>query len=208
MSNLITVNDLHEIVDALSTALDAKSSCMCGHSERVAEISLLLAKRLELSPAEQERIHMGAHLHDIGKIGIPDAILNKPGRLTENEYMNIKKHPEIGSNIIQKIKVFQSVVDIVRHHHERYDGKGYPDGLNGQEISLGARIVAVADAFDAMTSMRAYRPTITLNDAVNEMRRCRGSQFDPEIADVLIEMVCKNELPDFSYELTQRILTG
>lgn len=208
MSNLITVNDLHEIVNALAAALDAKSSCMCGHSERVAEISLLLAKRLELSSDEQERIHIGAHLHDIGKIGIPDAILNKPGRLTESEYMNIRKHPEIGSNIIRKIKVFQPVVDIVRHHHERYDGKGYPDGLSGQEISLGARIVSVADAFDAMTSMRAYRPTITLNDAVNEMRRCRGSQFDPEIADVLIDMVYKKELPDFSYELTQGILTG
>lgn len=208
MSNLITVNDLHEIVDALAAALDAKSSCMCGHSERVAEISLLLAKKMKLSHAEKERIHIGAHLHDIGKIGIPDAILNKPGRLTESEYTSIRKHPEIGSNIIKKIKVFQSVVDIVRHHHERYDGKGYPDGISGQEISLGARIVSVADAFDAMTSMRAYRPTISLKDAVNEMRRCRGSQFDPEITDVLIEMVCKKELPEFSYELVSGILTG
>lgn len=184
----LRLDDLHEIVEALAAALDAKSSCMCGHSERVAELSWQLAKTLGLPPAEQARIHIGAHLHDIGKIGVPDSILNKPGKLTEDEFAVIRQHPDIGSHIVGKVKVFRPVVDIVRHHHERYDGKGYPDGLRGTEISLGARIVAVADAFDAMTTLRAYRSVVTCFEAVAEVRRCRGSQFDPDVADALIAL--------------------
>ncbi len=187
LTNLL-LDDLHEIVEALAAALDAKSSCMCGHSERVAELSLRLAQKLELSTEEQARIHIGAHLHDIGKIGGPDVILNKPGKLTEDEFAVIRQHPDIGSHIVGKVKVFRPIVDIVRHHHERFDGRGYPDGLTGREISLGARIVAVADAFDAMTTIRAYRQVFSYSEAIAEVRRCRGSQFDPDVVDALIAL--------------------
>lgn len=195
MFQQITVDDLHEMVDALTTALDAKNSYTCGHSERVAILSLLLANTMGLSPAEQTRIHIGAHLHDIGKIGIPDAILNKQGKLTDDEFSIIRQHPEIGDTIVSKLRVFHSVGDIVRHHHERFDGKGYPDGLRGQDISLGARIVAVADAFDAMTSTRAYRQVFTLSQALEETKRCRGTQFDPDIVAVLVDLAAKHKLP-------------
>jgi putative nucleotidyltransferase with HDIG domain len=192
--DLVTLDDLHDIVDALSTALDAKNSNMCGHSERVAELSLLIAKTMGLSFAEQQRIHIGAHLHDIGKIGIPDAILNKPGKLTDDEFNTIRQHPEIGGTIVGKIKVFHSVADIVRHHHERFDGKGYPDGLCGEEISLGARIVAVADSFDAMTTMRTYRLAFSVSQAIEEAERCKGSQFDPGIVDILKALAIEKKL--------------
>ena len=194
MLHQITVDDLHEMVDALTTALDAKNSYMCGHSERVAMLSLLLANTMGLSPAEQTRIHIGAHLHDIGKIGIPDVILNKQGKLTDDEFNIIRQHPAIGDNIVGKLKLFHSVADIVRHHHERFDGQGYPDGLRGHDISLGARIVAVADAFDAMTSARAYRTAFTLSQAIAETQRCQGTQFDPEIVAILVDLSTKNKL--------------
>ncbi len=190
----VTLHDLHEMVDALSRALEAKNSYMCGHSERVAELSLKIAQSMGLPLMEQERIHIGAHLHDIGKIGIPDAILNKPGKLTDSEFAIIRQHPGIGGDIVSKIKVFHSVVDIVRHHHERFDGKGYPDKLCGTEISLGARIVAIADAFDAMISMRNYRRSLTVSEAMEEMERCRGSQFDSAIVDVLQSLIKNKEL--------------
>ena len=193
------------MVDALSKALEAKNAHMFGHSERVAELSLLMAQKIGLPLAEQERIHIGAHLHDIGKIGIPDAILNKPGKLTESEFAIIRQHPEIGGDIVSKVKVFHSVVDIVRHHHERFDGKGYPDKLCGTEISLGSRIVCVADAFDAMISMKSYRPPLNVSEAMAEMERCRGSQFDPAIVDVLKKIVSNKEVDCIIYD---KLLTG
>lgn len=191
MMDYFTRNDLHDIVEALATALDAKHSSTLGHSERVAELSELLAKHLGLSAAEREKVHVGAHLHDIGKIGIPDAVLDKPGKLTRQEFFIIRQHPVIGNDIIKKVKILLPVADIVRHHHERFDGKGYPDGLCGRSISLGARIVAVADAFDAMTSSRTYRTVFSLGDTMNEMLRCRGSQFDPEIVDALSTIIAE-----------------
>ncbi|MBP2657371.1 MAG: rpfG 13 [Firmicutes bacterium] len=194
MMSRLSTEDLHEIVEALATAMDAKSSFTSGHSERVAELSLLLAKRMGISRNEQTRIHIGAHLHDIGKIGIPDAILNKPGKLTKEEYAIIRQHPEIGNDIVGKVRVLHSVADIVHHHHERFDGNGYPDRLCGEKISLGARIVAVADAFDAMTSSRTYRSSLSLYETMDEIRRCRGSQFDPDVVDTLIELVVTDEL--------------
>lgn len=193
------------MVDALSKALEAKNAHMFGHSERVAELSLRMAQQIGLPLAEQERIHIGAHLHDIGKIGIPDAILNKPGKLTESEFAIIRQHPEIGGDIVSKVKVFHSVVDIVRHHHERFDGNGYPDKLCGTEISLGSRIVCVADAFDAMISMRSYRPPLNVSEAMAEMERCRGSQFDPAIVDVLKKIVSNKEVDCIIYD---KLLTG
>jgi len=201
----ITLDDLHDMVDSLSKALEAKNAHTHGHSERVAEFSLIIAKSIELPLIEQQRIHIGAHLHDIGKIGIPDAILNKPGKLTESEFAIIRQHPEIGGEIVSKVKVFRTVVDIVRHHHERVDGKGYPDKLCGTEISLGARIVSVADAFDAMISTRSYRIPLSISEAMREIERCRGSQFDPEIVDVFKRVINSKEWKFINY---RELLTG
>lgn len=195
MSNSITLEDMHEIVDALATTLEAKNAYTCGHSGRVAELSLALAKGMGLSETEQAMIHIGAHLHDIGKIGIPDHILNKPGKLTDAEFDIIRQHPNIGSNIVNKVKALRSIASIVRHHHERFDGTGYPDRLCGEDISLGARIVAVADAFDAMNNLRTYREALSFHDSMDELWRCRGSQFDPAVVDVLITLAGNNELP-------------
>lgn len=190
----MTTADLHEMVEALAAALDAKNPWTHGHSERVAEFSLRIAKGMGLSEEEQVRIHIGGHLHDIGKIGIPDSILNKTGKLTEAEFSMMRKHPEIGDDIMGKIKIFTPILDIVRSHHERFDGSGYPDGLRGKEISIGARIVAVADAFDAMTSVRPYRAALGLEAALEEILRCRGTQFDPEIVEELFFLAQKGGL--------------
>lgn len=190
-----TADDLHEIVDGLAAALDAKNAWTNGHSERVAEYAIELAKNLGLSHREQVRIHIGGHLHDIGKIGIPDSILNKSGKLTNEEFAIIRRHAEIGSEILGRIKIFAPILDIVRNHHERFDGQGYPDAISGNDISIGARIVAVADAFDAMTTVRPYRVALSAEAALTEVKRCRGSQFDPEIVDLLealLEKGCFN----------------
>ena len=209
MLHEISIDDLHDMVDSLSAALDAKNSFMCGHSERVAELSVLLAKQLGSPVAELERIHIGAHLHDIGKIGIPDAILNKPGKLTDAEFSIMRQHPEIGSRIVEKIRFFHEIADIIRHHHERYDGRGYPDGLCGRDISFGARIVAVADSFDAMTTVRSYRCALSIPDAKEEMRRCRGTQFDPEIVNALFVLLEENQIPFLGCgALSHRIYTA
>lgn len=200
MSRLITFEDLHEVVDSLTAALDAKSHYTCGHSERVADFSLLLAQGLRLSPQEQQRIHIGAHLHDIGKIGVPDAILNKSGKLTEQEFEIMRQHPEMGDKIIGKIKIFQDITDIVRCHHERFDGNGYPNGLTGMEIPLGARIVAVADSLDAMISLRPYRTVFSFGEALQEIQRCRNTQFDPDVVDVLLEQYQRGLIDIFSYQ--------
>jgi len=191
---MLEFNELHDVVQALSAALEAKNSCTCGHSERVAEVALLLARQLKLPLSEQKRIHIGAHMHDIGKIGVPDAILDKPGRLTESEFAILKRHPEIGSQILGAACWGQRVIDIVRNHHEHYDGSGYPDRLRGTEISLGARIVAVADAFDAITGPRPYRVARSIQQALEELRRCSGTQFDPTVVDAMMRLMAKGEL--------------
>ena len=184
--------DLHEVINALTTALDAKSHYTCGHSERVAEYALLLARAMKLDRQQQQRIHIGAHLHDIGKIGIPDSVLDKPGKLTPAEFLLIQRHPAIGDKIISQVEIFQQFVTVVRSHHERFDGSGYPDGLAGAAIPLEARIVAVADSLDAMVSTRPYRRAYDLAAAVREIECCQKSQFDPEVVAALLTLY-KNE---------------
>ena len=184
--------DLHEVINALTTALDAKSHYTCGHSERVAEYALLLARAMKLDRQQQQRIHIGAHLHDIGKIGIPDSVLDKPGKLTPAEVLLMKGHPAIGDKIISQVAIFQQFVTVVRSHHERFDGSGYPDGLAGAAIPLEARIVAVADSLDAMVSTRPYRRAYDLAAAVREIECCQKSQFDPEVVAALLTLY-KNE---------------
>jgi HD-GYP domain-containing protein (c-di-GMP phosphodiesterase class II) len=149
---------------------------------------------LGLSDEEIKYIDIAGILHDVGKIGIPLEIINKKMRLDDDEYERIKAHPAIGEMMISHIKFLQPVRNVIRHHHERHDGRGYPDGIDGEEISTGARILAVADAYDAMTSDRPYRKALSSHDAFLELRRCSGSQFDPKCVDALGEILEENIL--------------
>ncbi|MDD2717452.1 MAG: HD domain-containing protein [Candidatus Wallbacteria bacterium] len=173
-------------VRALSAAIDAKDKYTSGHSTAVTEYTIPIAREMKLSQAEIEKLEYAGLLHDIGKIGVMEQILNKPGRLTNEEFGSIKKHPVIGFEILKSIDFLKDVTLLVRHHHERFDGKGYPDGLVGEAIPLGARIIAVADTFDAMTSDRPYRKGLPVEIALKEIRNCSGSQFDPRVVEAFV----------------------
>ena len=168
---------------ALANALDVRDTETGGHSDRVLQYMELLIEEVGADTGSTQMLRRGALLHDIGKIGVPDNILRKPAALSESEWVTMKKHPEFGARIVAGIPFLEDVARIVRHHHERWDGRGYPDGLAGEDIPLGARIFAVADSFDAMTSDRPYRRAMTIEDACAEVARCRGTQFDPAVAD-------------------------
>lgn len=178
-----------DMVQTLRYTVEAKDSYTRGHSDRVSEYSVLIGEKLGL-PAEQiKTLRIGGLFHDIGKIGIPDSILLKPAKLTDEEYSQIKNHPSIGAHILGSAAIFQDIIPIVKHHHERYDGNGYPSKLKGEEIPYLARIAAVADTFDAMTSRRSYRGPIDIEHVKEEIKRCEGTQFDPQIAEVFIEIL-------------------
>jgi putative nucleotidyltransferase with HDIG domain len=166
---------------ALVSALDAREHETSDHSIRVVEYTVAIATQLGIKGAELEEIGRGALLHDIGKIGVPDAVLLKPGKLTPDEWVEMRKHPDIGFNMIQPIPFLSVPATIVLSHQERWDGQGYPRNLKGHEIHIGARIFAVADTLDAMTSDRPYRRGTTFANAIAEITRCGGSQFDPEV---------------------------
>ena len=172
-----------DTVTALSRAVDARDPYTAGHSERVAHIASKIANKLGLNMKEIEQIELAAQFHDIGKIGIPDNILLKPGRLTEVEFAVIKEHPVIGINILGNIEFLKDSLPIIRHHHERYDGSGYPDGTIGQEIPLGSRIISIADTYDAITSDRPYRKGLSHEEAIDEIIKCKGTQLDTEIVE-------------------------
>ncbi len=178
-----------DMVQTLRYTVEAKDSYTRGHSDRVSEYSVLIGEKLGL-PAEQiKTLRIGGLFHDIGKIGIPDSILLKPAKLTDEEYSQIKNHPSIGAHILGSAAIFQDIIPIVKHHHERYDGNGYPSKLKGEEIPYLARIAAVADTFDAMTSRRSYRGPIDVEHVKEEIKICEGTQFDPQIAEVFIEIL-------------------
>ena len=177
------------VVKSLADSIDAKDSYTNGHSGRVAEYSKEIAKRYGYTLKEQSDIYMMGLLHDVGKIGIRDEVINKPGKLTDEEFEEIKKHPVIGSQILSNIQEMPSLATGARWHHERYDGTGYPDGLAGNDIPEAARIIAVADAYDAMTSYRSYRDVISQDKVRSEFVRCSGTQFDPRFADIMIKMI-------------------
>jgi HD-GYP domain-containing protein (c-di-GMP phosphodiesterase class II) len=176
------------MVMAMADAIEKRDDYTGGHTQRVAGFALLMADGIGLSPRLRGIIHVGAMLHDVGKIGVDDAILRKQGRLTVEEFGQMKRHPLIGAEILANIPPLREVVSIVRHHHERHDGKGYPDGLQGNEIPLLARIVMIADTFDAMTSDRPYRKGMPLARARDEIRRCAGTQFDPNLAALFLDI--------------------
>lgn len=183
--------DSFELKLALVNALDSRDRYTSNHSENVSKYALQIAKKMKLSNDLCDIIRVGALLHDIGKIGIPEKILTKPGKLTENEYNVIKSHPMIGYEMLNHVSEYKNngVLDIVLYHHERFDGKGYPAGLKGNGIPLAARIVAIADTFDAMISKRVYRnDELDLTYILNEIRQNKGTQFDPEIADAFLSI--------------------
>ena len=178
-----------EVMKTLANTIDAKDKYTNGHSIRVAVYSKEIAKRCGKSKKEQKDIyHMGL-LHDIGKIGVPDTIINKRDRLTDEEYEAVRQHPEIGSDILKTIEQIPDIMTGARWHHERYDGKGYPDGLKGEEIPECARIIGVADAYDAMTSKRSYREILPQEVVRSELEKGKGTQFDPLFAEIMIQMI-------------------
>lgn len=178
----------YKTIKSIAHALDAKDEYTHGHSMRVTLYSLALAKSLYLPDNLLEEIETTGLLHDIGKIAIPEKILRKPGKLTDEEFEVIKKHPELGENLVNGIEKLKIISNWLKYHHERYDGKGYPDGLIGEQIPISSRIIAIADTYDAMTSSRSYRPALTHEDAINEIKRCSGSQFDPNLAEIFISI--------------------
>ncbi len=178
-----------DTIRALAEALETKDAYTRGHSDRTMRHAVAIAQRMQLAERDIEWIRYAAILHDVGKIGIPEGILNKAGKLTQHEYNVMKKHPLLGAEVIHEIKHLMPVVPLVRHDHERWDGQGYPSGLRGKDIPLGARIIAAVDAFDAMTSNRPYRKAMPLDAAADELRRCAGTQFDPEVVTVFLEIL-------------------
>jgi putative nucleotidyltransferase with HDIG domain len=170
-----------QTIQSLVHALEAKDEYTQGHSERVTQYAVAIANEMNLSEKDVENIHTAGQLHDIGKIGMHYEKLNKPGKLSKEEWEMFKQHPTIGKKILEPIKSLSEIIPFVYQHHERYDGKGYPEGLKEKEITLGARILAIADTFDAMTSNRSYRNALSKQTAIDEIIKCSGTQFDPDI---------------------------
>jgi len=178
-----------ESIETLRYTVEAKDVYTRGHSDRVSEYSVLIGKHLGLSDDDLKTLKIGGLFHDVGKIGIPDSILLKTEKLTDDEYSEIKNHPTIGVHILSNATIFQDIIPIVKHHHERFDGHGYPSRLQGEDIPLFARIAAVADTFDAMTSKRSYRDALSLDIVKEEITKCSGTQFDPQIANAFLEIL-------------------
>lgn len=178
-----------EIVETLRFTVEAKDPYTRGHSDRVSAFSVLIGEKIGLSEEQLRLLRIGGLFHDIGKIGIPDSILLKESKLSDDEYTQIKNHPSIGSHILQNADFFRDMIPIVKHHHEKYDGTGYPERLKGTDIPYLARIAAVADTFDAMTSKRTYRDALSLDIVKSEIEKCSGTQFDPEIAKVFLNIL-------------------
>ncbi|WP_075064562.1 HD domain-containing phosphohydrolase [Ornatilinea apprima] len=175
-----------ESILALAKAIDARDTYTSDHSQQLVLWAEMVARRLQCSEKEIEAICWAALLHDIGKIGIPDEILHKPSTLTDEEWCRMKQHPEIGANIVSNIKKLKTAIPLIRHHHEHFDGSGYPAGLSGEQIPLGARILSVVDAYGAMIDRRVYRPAREPEEAVSELRRKAGKQFDPQVVNAFL----------------------
>lgn len=175
-------------IAALAYALEAKDKYTSGHSQRVTQIAIAIAQELGMSPDSITKIQLAGLVHDIGKIGVRESVLDKPGKLTAAEFQDVKRHCEIGERILTPIADDEDINQMVRHHHELYDGTGYPDGLKGERIPLGARVLAVADTFDAMTSSRSYRSAVSVDEALSEISKCAGTQFDPAVVAAFLKI--------------------
>lgn len=178
-----------ESIETLRHTVDAKDAYTRGHSDRVAEYSVLIGQKLGLPENDLHILHLGGLFHDIGKIGVPDSILQKESKLTDDEYSEIKNHPSIGVHILSTASIFNDIIPIVKHHHEKWDGNGYPSRLKGEEIPYLARITTIADSFDAMSSRRSYRNSLPLYLIKEEFKKNRGTQFDPVLDDLFLEML-------------------
>ena len=192
LDNAALYSDLNAMfvgtLEALTASIDAKDPYTCGHSLRVAHLTRQLAEAAEYEPDEVGTARIAGLVHDVGKIGVPEQVLSKPGKLNEEEFAWIRRHPEIGHRILKDIPKFTAILPGVLYHHERWDGKGYPEGLSGTEIPPVARMIALADAFDAMSSTRTYRKAMTRSDVLSEIERCAGSQFDPQLAALFLQL--------------------
>ena len=178
-----------ESIETLRFTVEAKDVYTRGHSDRVSAFSVLIGEKLGLSESDIKQLRIGGLFHDIGKIGVPDNILLKDSKLTDDEYSQIKNHPSIGAHILSNATIFSDIIPIVKHHHEKYDGSGYPSRLKGNDIPYLARIAAVADTFDAMTSVRPYRHALPLEVVKEEFKKFSGIQFDPEITEVFLDIL-------------------
>jgi putative two-component system response regulator len=177
----------HAVVVALANAVEAKDSTTEQHCQRLALQAARLGMQIGLGPAELDAVTYGALLHDVGKIGVREAVLTKAGPLDDAEWQEMRRHPAIGERICTPLAAFAVFGPIIRHHHERWDGAGYPDRLVGEQSPIGARIVGLVDAFDAMTHDRPYRPAMSVADAMGELVRCAGKQFDPELVPLFVD---------------------
>jgi putative nucleotidyltransferase with HDIG domain len=178
-----------EMIQTLRSTVEAKDPYTRGHSDRVSEFSVLIGEKVGISEEDMKTLRIGGLFHDIGKIGITDKILLKTSKLTDEEYSEIKNHPSIGAHILGAASIFKDIIPIVKHHHEKFDGRGYPSGLKGEEIPYLARITAIADTFDAMTSRRSYRDALDLQIVIDEIERGKGTQFDPQLADIFLDIL-------------------
>ena len=181
-----SINQQQRLVDALNVSMEARDAYTSGHAKRVSEYAMLIAREMGLGGREIYTIQRGALLHDVGKVGVSDTVLLKPGKLTPEEREHIEAHPVIGANITAQVKFDEEIIDMVRHHHERFDGTGYPDKLKGEDISRNARILAVADSLDAMLSDRPYRKGMEVEKALRLIREASGTQFDPGVVAALM----------------------
>jgi putative two-component system response regulator len=182
------------LASALANAIEARDSYLHGHCERLASLAVRIAEDLDIAPEDIETVRLGAILHDVGKIGIPDRVLLKPGPLDEEERRIIETHTEIGDKLLEPLDLLAAARPIVRHHHERWDGAGYPDGLAAEAIPAGARIVAVADSVEAMTSRQLYRKPLESGEIIAELQKHRGRQWDPAVVDVVLRLIASGEL--------------
>jgi putative two-component system response regulator len=182
------------LASALANAIEARDSYLHGHCERLASLAVRIAEDLGVAPEDIEIVRLGAILHDVGKIGIPDRVLLKPGPLDEEERRIIETHTEIGDKLLEPLDLLAGARPIVRHHHERWDGAGYPDGLAAEEIPVGARIVSVADSVEAMTSRQLYRKPLESGEIIAELQKHRGKQWDPAVVDIVLRLIASGEL--------------
>jgi putative nucleotidyltransferase with HDIG domain len=186
-SDISSIND--GLLETLADLIDLRDPYVLGHSQQVTHHAVLMAEKLGLDAQHVQMIHKACLLHDLGKLGIPSAILSKPTPLSEPEFRVMKNHPVMGASLLSKNPSLRSLIPIVRHHHERYDGQGYPDGLQGENIPFEARIVAVADSIDAMSSNRVYRQALSREAIIAELKRNAGVQFDPQVVTIAIDLL-------------------
>jgi putative two-component system response regulator len=181
--------DYLQFAKVLSNTLENRDHFTYHHSSRVNAYAGLIADRIDITPEEREDMELGAYLHDIGKLGVTEDIIQKQSKLSDSEMEAAKKHTEIGASLVSPLELPPGVLSVIRHHHERYDGQGYPDGLSGEQIPLATRIISLAESFDAMVADRPYRKALPLNQVVEELRKCAGSQWDPALVKVLMNIV-------------------